>query len=102
MRLQVATMRPDQLFGGPGGAARVDPARLVARHVTVSARRARGELRLTVRDDGVGLPAGFDPATSSHLGLEIVRTLVEDDLRGTLALRAGTGTSVVITVPVPG
>ena len=73
-----------------------------AGHVTVSARRLPGELRLTVRDDGVGLPDGFDPATSSHLGLEIVRTLVEDDLRGTLALRGGAGTTVVITVPVPG
>lgn len=39
-----------------------------------------------VRDDGEALPAGFDPRTSSSLGLQIVRTLVQEDLNGTFAL----------------
>lgn len=69
-------------------------------HVEVSMRRVPGELVLTVRDDGVGLPMGFDPATSANLGLEIVRTVVEDDLRGTLSYSGGRGTTVTVRVPL--
>jgi two-component sensor histidine kinase len=71
-----------------------------AGHVTVKMRRVPDELLLSVRDDGLGLPAGFDPATSAQLGLAIVRTIVEDDLRGTLTFRSGRGTTVAISVPV--
>jgi two-component sensor histidine kinase len=73
---------------------------LEAGTVTVAMRRAPGELRLSVRDDGRGLPDGFDLVASANLGLAIVRTIVEDDLRGTLTLRGGHGTTVAITVPV--
>jgi two-component sensor histidine kinase len=41
---------------------------------------------VTITDDGVGLPAGFTLAESSNLGLQIVRTLTENELRGTLRL----------------
>ena len=68
--------------------------------VTVKMRRLSDELMLSVRDDGIGLPRGFDPSTSAQLGLAIVRTIVEDDLRGTLTFRGGRGTTVAISVPV--
>jgi len=74
--------------------------------VTVSMRRLPGELQLVVRDTGRGLPAGFDVQSSANLGLAIVKTVVEDDLRGTLNLRStsrtGTphGTTVTIRVPL--
>jgi two-component system, sensor histidine kinase PdtaS len=71
-----------------------------AGNVVVSMRRAPSELRLTVRDDGHGLPDDFDVTDSAHLGLAIVRTIVEDDLRGTLQFRGGRGTTVAITVPI--
>ncbi len=35
------------------------------------------ELTLSVSDDGVGLPAGFDPAAQPTLGLVLVRTLAQ-------------------------
>ncbi|CAN2241779.1 sensor histidine kinase [Candidatus Planktophila dulcis] len=44
------------------------------------------ELSVTISDDGVGFPEGFDIATSPNLGLQIVRTLTENELRGTLSL----------------
>jgi two-component sensor histidine kinase len=68
--------------------------------VTVHMRRLPGELFITVRDDGRGLPEDFDPADSANLGLAIVRTVVEDDLRGTLAFSRGRGTTVTVRVPV--
>ncbi len=49
------------------------------------------EVWVRVQDNGVGLTAGFDLATSKGLGLQIARTLVEKDLSGRLALINGTG-----------
>jgi two-component system, sensor histidine kinase PdtaS len=70
--------------------------------ITVEPQRLAGRLRVTVDDDGVGLPAGFDPDGSPNLGLSIVRTLVESELGGLLELRAGPegGARVVLDVPL--
>jgi len=69
--------------------------------VTVDARRQGDTLTLAVRDDGRGLAPGVDLMTSRGLGFSIVRTLVEEDLRGTLAMNdTGGGTSITISVPL--
>jgi two-component sensor histidine kinase len=70
--------------------------------VVVSMRRLPDALHLSVRDDGAGLPAEFDAAASAHLGLAIVKTVVEDDLRGVLDFSSGRtrGTTVTIRVPL--
>jgi two-component sensor histidine kinase len=44
------------------------------------------EITVIISDDGVGFPIGFDIATSPNLGLQIVRTLTENELRGSLTL----------------
>jgi two-component sensor histidine kinase len=70
--------------------------------IVVTPERLAGRLRVTVDDDGVGLPEGFDPDTSVNLGLSIVRTLVESELGGLLEVRprpAG-GARVVVDVPL--
>jgi two-component system, sensor histidine kinase PdtaS len=62
-------------------------------------------LRLAVIDDGAGPSSGFDPETSTSLGLSIVRGLVSD-LEGTIVFSTvapGTrrpGTRVDLSVPV--
>ena len=59
-------------------------------------------IRVDVRDDGVGLPDGFSAARSADLGLQIVRTLVEQDLKGRLSLSSsGHGVRAVIHLPRP-
>ena len=69
--------------------------------VTVDARREGDTLTLVVRDDGRGLAPGVDLTTSRGLGFSIVRTLVEEDLRGTLATNdTDGGTSITISVPL--
>ncbi len=68
--------------------------------VTVQLRRLPEELILAVRDDGIGLPEDFDPEEGSNLGLAIVKTLVRDDLRGTLTFSGGRGTTVTVRVPL--
>jgi two-component sensor histidine kinase len=72
--------------------------------ITVGPERLAGRLRVTVDDDGVGLPDDFDLDESVNLGLSIVRTLVESELGGLLELRAapGRGARAVVDVPLDG
>jgi two-component sensor histidine kinase len=57
-------------------------------------------LRVEVRDNGQGLPPGFDIDTSGSLGLAIVRDLVRSQLSGTMEMSSGSGTVVRLTVPL--
>jgi len=52
----------------------------------INIERDAKNVSVTIADDGVGLPDGFSLAESSNLGLQIVRTLTENELRGTLTL----------------
>jgi two-component sensor histidine kinase len=54
------------------------------------------EVRITVADDGEGLPPGFDLGQATSLGLQIVQTLVQDDLRGTFDIRSGGGVQAIV------
>jgi PAS domain S-box-containing protein len=56
--------------------------------VRVEVRRDPDALHLSVSDAGPGLPAGFNPATASSLGLELVRSLTRQ-LRGELTYGSG-------------
>jgi two-component sensor histidine kinase len=69
--------------------------------VEVIADRRRDRLTVEVRDDGRGLPDGFDPSKSDRLGLQIVRTLMSAELDGTFDLRRredGPGSRAVVSV----
>ncbi len=64
--------------------------------VTISLSRSPQHFVIEVSDDGVGLPQE-QPAST---GLEIVETLVRDDLRGKLAFKSGKkGTQAIIHLP---
>jgi signal transduction protein with GAF and PtsI domain len=64
--------------------------------VSVTLRQVTGELIVEVKDDGVGLSQDL----SRHLGLEIVETLVYEDLKGEWTLKGDNGTSAHITIPL--
>lgn len=75
----------------------------VAGQIRVGVQRLVGRLRLTIDDDGRGLPDGFSLDGSTNLGLSIVRTLVESELGGQLAVGpapGGAGTRAVVDVPL--
>jgi two-component sensor histidine kinase len=57
-------------------------------HLRIELQRYSNEGLITISDDGVGLPEGFDLSTSSNLGLQIVRTLIENELKGELKLES--------------
>jgi two-component sensor histidine kinase len=64
-------------------------------HVHVGLHRHNGEVVLAITDDG----AGIDDAVIDGTGLSIVRALVRDELRGTLALTADGGTRAEVRFP---
>ncbi len=67
--------------------------------VVISAKRNEKELRVRVRDNGVGLPEG---QVGAGLGTQIVRTLIQGELGGTIDWHTlvGSGTEVTIDIPL--
>ena len=55
-------------------------------------------MAIEIEDDGAGLPEDFDPARGG-LGLQIIRTLVRDDLKGQFLLEDGDGVRAVVSFP---
>ena len=69
--------------------------------LTIELQRYSNEGLITISDDGVGLPEGFDLSTSSNLGLQIVRTLIENELKGELKLESTQqGTQAKLRFPI--
>jgi two-component sensor histidine kinase len=68
--------------------------------VSVALERSDASLRVTVRDNGVGLPPGFVIEDTTSLGLSIVRSLVGSQLGGTISMRTEGGTVVELVIPV--
>jgi two-component sensor histidine kinase len=68
----------------------------------MTVHRFRKQLHVTVADTGKGLPEGFRLDGSDRLGLQIVRTLIAGELRGSIELRDRTegGTEAVLVVPL--
>jgi len=71
-------------------------------HIRVKLRHQEDELELSVRDKGRGLSPGFELDTDQGLGLELVQTLVEEDLEGTFSLAStpGGGAEAVVRIPI--
>jgi two-component sensor histidine kinase len=75
-------------------------------HVRVTLANSGSQMAVEVRDDGRGLPPGFDIEDTTSLGLSIVRDLVVSQLAGTISMEsiprpAGGGTRVQLRLPVP-
>jgi two-component sensor histidine kinase len=68
--------------------------------VDLELARTDKELRVVVRDNGVGLPPGFSIDNTSTLGLSIVRGLVGTQLGGTIDMRTDGGTVVELSIPL--
>ena len=64
--------------------------------ITVSMMKLDKKLELIVKDDGVGMPESFDWKNPNSLGLKIVRTLVENQLDGSIDLDNTNGTKFTI------
>lgn len=69
-----------------------------AGEIRVVARQENGRAKLSVSDDGIGLPAHVDFRRSKSLGLQLVNALV-NQLDGTINLDNQRGTTIEVTFP---
>lgn len=66
-------------------------------NITVSVGKGPDDLIVLVQDDGVGLP----PTLTRHLGLEIVETLVHEDLHGRIRYNSPSSGGTEISIRLP-
>ncbi|SDO26477.1 Two-component sensor histidine kinase, contains HisKA and HATPase domains [Nakamurella panacisegetis] len=73
--------------------------------VVIGVDRSARSLDIRVVDNGIGLPTGFSLEKGAGLGLQIVRTLVDAELLGSIGMRRrddAPGTEVLIRIPLRG
>ena len=68
--------------------------------IEISAVEENGQIQLIVRDNGVGMPGNFDISRSNSLGLKLIRTLVQHQLKGSLTINSRQGTEVIVEFPL--
>ena len=70
-------------------------------NLRIEVSRLEGSAEIIIFDDGVGLPDGFTILESANLGLQIVRTLTENELKGSIDLiRTNRGTEAKLNFPI--
>jgi len=70
-------------------------------NLTIEVERFEEKAQIVIFDDGVGLPEGFTILESANLGLQIVRTLTENELKGSINLvRTDRGTEAQLNFPL--
>jgi two-component sensor histidine kinase len=69
--------------------------------IRITAGENAGLINVAVRDDGPGLPTGFDLDRDGGLGLTIVRNLVRDELKGQFSFVSEKGVVARVVFPPP-
>jgi PAS domain S-box-containing protein len=64
--------------------------------IRIALEQVGEQVRITLSDNGVGLPSGFRPETHGNLGLELVDTLIEQ-LGGSMDRQSGDGVRYLLT-----
>jgi two-component sensor histidine kinase len=67
--------------------------------IGVDISREKENYHIKIWDTGIGLPTDFDLDNTNSLGLQIIRTLIENDLEGQFRLFSQEGTHAHIIVP---
>jgi two-component sensor histidine kinase len=75
------------------------PSGVAVRITVLCETLSNDALRITVSDDGVGLPEGFDTAKDGGLGFQIIRTLATDLGADLDIFSDNLGTTFRLTVP---
>jgi len=68
--------------------------------IEISAVQENEKIHISVSDDGIGMPDNFDMSRSNSLGLKLIRTLVQHQLRGSLMINSHQGTEIIVEFPI--
>jgi len=68
--------------------------------IDIAAYSDSNDMCLIVSDNGVGLNPNFSFEKSKHLGLTIIKTLVEEDLKGFIKIIGDNGTRIEVRFPL--
>jgi two-component sensor histidine kinase len=68
--------------------------------IDVSAVKENGQIRIKVKDNGIGFPPDFDISKTKSLGMKLIRTLVEHQLKGSLSINSHRGTEMIVEFPL--
>ena len=73
------------------------------RSIQVTLRHREGMAHLEVCDDGPGFPDNFDPRRAAHTGMELIESMGQWDLHGTVTYgnHAEGGAQVQVVFPLP-
>ena len=64
--------------------------------IKINLQKVEDQIELEYSDNGIGMPEGFDWKNSKSLGLKLVRTLVENQLDGSIEMESKNGTKFII------
>ena len=67
--------------------------------IEISGSQEDGQNHLTFRDNGIGIPDTVNLDRSTSLGLKLIRTLVQHQLRGSLKINIQGGTEISVEFP---
>ncbi len=58
-----------------------------------------GKIHIRIKDDGVGIPEDIEIHETHSIGLSLIRTLVQDQLEGTVQINRSNGTEFIMEFP---
>ena len=67
--------------------------------IEIIAVQDRGQIEITVRDNGIGLPGNFDVNRINSLGMILIKTLVQQQLHGSFKINSRNGTEIQVKFP---
>jgi PAS domain S-box-containing protein len=68
--------------------------------IEIFSAQENDQIMIIIRDDGIGIPDNFDILHANSLGLKLIRTLVMQQLRGSILINGKNGTEIIVEFPI--
>ena len=68
--------------------------------ITISAIQEDGNMKIAIRDDGIGIGKDLDTVHTNSLGFKLIRALIQYQLKGSFVINSNNGTEVVVKFPI--
>ncbi|MFH0966555.1 MAG: PAS domain S-box protein [Methanobacteriota archaeon] len=68
--------------------------------IDISIWEEKKHIHITIHDDGIEMPDDVDIRLSNSLGMKLIRTLIQHQLKGTFAVQSDNGTKITIDFPI--